>query len=638
MKAFFVVTSATKQERAYPSQGIDLTSCRGLSRCHGHEKKLPRSILIFRPYAMTSAYLLGLLALSFFIHQGALSGYWRFDDGWLLDFASRFSPRDYFLNPAITRGYSLNNLTPFNPFVYDLNLWLFGLSPRGFYFQHVTSLAGCAIAGFLLLRIWAPPVFAFLGAVAFLVGAPSLFVSQQLMVGHYLAGLFFSILAIYAYLHSVDRQNWWLTALATLFYFLATTCKEIYFPLPFVLPFFQRGRLSTRLYHAFPLVAWSAGYLFWRFIVLGSFVGGYDSGDRTFSIIKSLQAFSTIPSLLFGDDYLGLTVTLVFLVLLGYAAKNKKINIPLLIVGLLAVSLPLVPLTNFPGITQPNRYLLLPWWLISMTLATSLAGLASLSTAIRLLIGTLFITGIAAHAWQEQARIQPKLDRFDTIYNFFMTSPSERIFYSAGIKDAYYLDTVLNGARNTLARRRGIPTGRIGIIVRQENLKSVDTTRHSVWRYDDFCNCMLDISNELATADASLRSTTAPELLIVPVSPPYPPLFEYADGKIEHRLLNGSDLHIDGWSVQPSDDLEQQLILITPTRPGSYDIKANSLVDDPAHLSAFEFRLSLTYPDKESAGLAANQSCLLIRSALTPIKLLSDDNQSMCQGFLTTSQ
>ncbi|MCU7873263.1 MAG: hypothetical protein KZQ91_11010 [Candidatus Thiodiazotropha sp. (ex Lucinoma borealis)] len=593
--------------------------------------------MTLRPYAMTPVYLIGLLALSFLIHQDVLSGYWRFDDGWLLDFSSRFSPWDYFLNPAITRGYSLNNLTPFNPFIYDLNLWLFGLSPKGFYFQHLTTLTGCAIASFFLLRLWTPPHFAFLGAAAFLVGAPTLFVAQQLMVGHYIAGLFFSILAIYTYLISLDRRNWWLVALATLFYLLATTCKEIYFPLPFVLLFFQRDSFTTRLYHAIPMISWSVCYLIWRLIALGSFVGGYDSGGQAFSIVASLQVFSTIPFLLFGAGYRGLAATLFFLALLGYAVKNRVVNLPLLTIGLLAVALPLVPLTNYPGITQPNRYLLLPWWLISMTLAVTLARTPALTRWVKLLTGSLFIAAAALHGWQEQNNLQPKLDRFDATYDLFLKSTPETIFYSEAIKDAYYLDTVMNGARKTQARLDGKKAEHVGIIVHKGSLPLVDTTHHTIRSYDDACRCMRDITKTVP-ATKPQSSTKKPNILIVAITPPYPPLFEFGEGRSRLTQLPGAELRIDGQAMLPARDLEHELILITPKRPKRYKITALSQPDETLDSSSFEFQLTLYYSDQPSARYAADRSCLLIRSTLTPLQILPSDNQPACKGLSSTSQ
>ncbi|MCU7917769.1 MAG: hypothetical protein KZQ95_05360 [Candidatus Thiodiazotropha sp. (ex Epidulcina cf. delphinae)] len=593
--------------------------------------------MTLRPYAKTAAYLFGLLALSFFIHQSALSGYWRFDDGWLLDFASRFSPYDYFLNPAITRGYSLNNLTPFNPLVFDFNLGLFGLSPKGFYFQHLTILAGCALASFLLLRLWTPGIFALLGASAFLVGAPSLLVAQQLMVGHYIAGLFFSIIAAYAYLHGIDGRNWRLTALAALFYLLATTCKEIYFPLPFVLLFFQRGDFPTRIYHALPMFAWSACYLLWRFMVLGSFIGGYDAGGQAFSFANALHSYATMPSLLFGEGYRGPAAALALLGLLGYAAIKKRVNMPLLIVTLLAVALPLLPLTNFPGITQPNRYLFLPWWLISITLATTLARLPALATPVRVLIGLIFIVAAGTHGWHERIRMQPKLDRFDATYEFFMAASPEHIFFSDAIKDAYYLNTVLNGARKAQARLDGKIAEQVGIVVHKRSLPLVDTRSHTLWSYDSSCRCIQDITAKASTAQ-SHHAAEIPNILIVAISPPYPPLFERSEGNSVFTRMSDVTLRIDGESLLPAGDLEHELILVTPRQPKQYKITAHSNPHDSPDLSTFEFRLFLHYPDKAAASLAVNQSCLLIRSALTPLQLLPNSNRPICQGLLSSNR
>jgi hypothetical protein len=65
----------------------------------------------------------------------ALNGYWRFDDGAHLMFATEYSPSQYFFNPVVTRAFSGANITPWNVFFYDLNLSIFGFHPAGFYFH-----------------------------------------------------------------------------------------------------------------------------------------------------------------------------------------------------------------------------------------------------------------------------------------------------------------------------------------------------------------------------------------------------------------------------------------------------------------------------------------------------------------------
>jgi hypothetical protein len=581
---------------------------------------------------MTAVYLFSLAAFAFLLNLDALSGNWRFDDGWILDFASRFSPLEYFFNPAITRGYSLNNLTPSNPLIFDINLWLFGFNPKGFYLQHLASLAGCALASFLLLRIWMTPLIAFLGATLFLAGAPSLFVAQQLMVGHYIAGLFFAILAIYTYRRNLEEKRWQLTLLATLFYIMATSCKEVYFPLPFVIVFFQHERLSTRIVQALPMFAWSAGYMLWRHAVLGSFIGGYDRGGHSFSILEALQSYAAIPELLFPTPYLAWMAMVVFMALIVYKARSSKLNALLFIAAVLAVMLPLAPLTQTPGITQANRYLLLPWWLFSVTLAGVLAHLPRLNITYKSSVLLLFIAFAGVQAWQEKQRLTPKLDQYDALYGFVLSASPERILYSAELKDAYYLDTVLNGARYAQARVAGEKAEKLGILVNSHSLTSVDLKQKSVWSYGPGCQCIHDISSEISARKGA--KSKPPNLIVVPLSPPYPPLFQVAQGELKLSRISPRRVRLEGLSKHPVGDLEHELVLITPERPQRYQVALGTTQHAPSE--PYTFRLFLDYRDRDAADRAAKQSCLLIRSAHTPLGLLVDKNLPSCRHLVTS--
>jgi hypothetical protein len=581
---------------------------------------------------ITAAALFGLVTLTFLLNLSALSGHWRFDDGWLLDYASRFSPFDYFFNPAITRGYSLNNLTPSNPLIFDFNLWLFGFNPEGFYLQHLSTLAACGIATYLLLRLWATPVLSFFGAALFLVGAPTLFVAQQLMVGHYVAGLLFSIVAIYIYRLNLDRKHWLLTALSTLCYIAATTCKEIYFPLPFVLLFFQQDRFSTRIYRTLPMLAWSAAYMFWRLAVLGSFVGGYDTGGQAFSLTQALQSFAAIPALLFPGPYLPWVGMVIIAALAGYLFSTGRLNIPLLIVALLAVMLPLAPLTQLPGITQANRYLLLPWWLLATGLTIMLAQLQNLHSALKASVMLLFITASGIQAWEEQGALLTRATRFDAVYDFFIHSPANRVFYSEEIKDAYHLDTVLNGARYAQARLSGAKTEKLGIFVNSKSLPSAVAAEHSLWAYNPKCRCVENITDRVESG--KIPKIKPPNVLVVPITTPYPPLFKAGEGSLKLSRVKSTGLRLSGVSAHPANDLEHEVILITPVRPDSF--KASLEQSQNRTPNSYGFRITLDFEDRDSADIAAEQSCLLIRSAQTPLRLLLDESKPVCRELLSS--
>ncbi|MCG7983991.1 MAG: hypothetical protein JAY90_14740 [Candidatus Thiodiazotropha lotti] len=584
-----------------------------------------------RQNLITAALLLGLVVLTFLLNQSALSGNWRFDDGWLLDYASRFSPFDYFFDPAITRGYSLNNLTPTNPLIFDLNLWLFGFDPKGFYIQHLATLAGCAIASYFLLRCWVCPQFAFLGGVLFLFGAPTQFVAQQLMVGHYVSGLLFSILAIYTFQLNQSRRHWLLTALSTLFYVIATTCKEVYFPLPFVLLLLPGQPLSIRFKLALPMLIWSATYMFWRLAVLGSFVGGYDAGGQAFSLSKALQSYGSIPELLFATPYLAWLLSLIFITLIVTLALKKRLNITLMVVALLAVLLPLLPLTQHPGITEANRYLLLPWWLFTMTLIITLANSESLKIGVKSAILLLFTASAGTQAWQAQQAMQPRVSQFDAMYEFFLQPPAGGIFYSKQIKDAYYLDTVLNGVRYAQARISGESSEKLPLFMDSRNLKSIDTEQKSIWRYDTDCQCIINISDRIKSGKKP--KPKAPKILTVAISPPYPPLFEAGTGSLSMSMQSEQRLQFHGHSVHPADDLEHEIILITPRQPKRIKSKLAPVKAESA--GEYRFTLTLDYADRDSRDLAAKQSCLLIRSAYSPIRLLPNQKATACTDLLS---
>ncbi len=583
------------------------------------------------PKLTTYLYPAGILALTFLLNASALDGFWRFDDGYLLDYASRFSPWDYFFNPAITRGYSLNNLTPFNPLIYDLNLSLFGFHPRGFYLVHLLTLAGCGIASYFLIKLWTPAALAFLGSVCFLAGAPTLFVAQQLMVGHYITGLLFTILASYCYALSLKHSDRRLVVLTALFYIFATACKEVYFPLPFVLVFFNLGGWRRRFLHALPLFVWSLGYLLWRTVTLGSLVGGYDGGAREFSVYKALTAYLGIPQLLLGSPVISAGLMIIVLALAVYLAMLRRLNLPLMLTAVLAVLLPLAPLTHFPGLGQPNRYLLLPWWLFSLFLTIAVGLMPRPGTSLKSLMLAGCIALSLAQAWHVQVLLQPKLQRFDTVYGFFLNAPMEQLYYARHIKDAYYLDTVLNGARYAQARVSSHEPQRRGLLVNNNSLGIIDRSRFSIMAYDEDCACMTPVASAHHKPN---HKTVNAQLLSQPLSPPYPPLFSALEGKMHPIRLLDSSVTIEGEWRGPLHDAEYELILITPGRPQRHKVRLFTDSDPTWEQASVGFTLNLYFADPNQARLAAAQSCLLIRSVLTPLRLLLDGAPSQCQGLL----
>lgn len=86
-----------------------------------------------------------LISVALVMHSSALDNFWRFDDGWLLGFASCYAPWEYFFVLAVTREISYAFVTPWHPLIYDINLALFGLNPVGHYAHQLSALILAAI-------------------------------------------------------------------------------------------------------------------------------------------------------------------------------------------------------------------------------------------------------------------------------------------------------------------------------------------------------------------------------------------------------------------------------------------------------------------------------------------------------------
>ncbi|NBY22077.1 MAG: hypothetical protein EBQ73_04315 [Gammaproteobacteria bacterium] len=182
------------------------------------------------------ALLIGLL------YRSVLDQWWMFDDTQILKHAVAFAPVDYFFSPTAWRSYVIFSLTPWLTLVYDLDLSLFGFSPKGFYAHNLLTLLACAILLYELLRPLTDRLFAGLGASLFLLGTPTAVAVEQLMVRHYLEGLLLFFLGFSCYLRSIRRQSWLWSLLSGLFFALAFSAKEIYVPMalaPLFLPLFH---------------------------------------------------------------------------------------------------------------------------------------------------------------------------------------------------------------------------------------------------------------------------------------------------------------------------------------------------------------------------------------------------------------
>jgi hypothetical protein len=281
------------------------------------------------------------------------------------------------------------------------------------------------------------------GAVALLFGKPTIHIAAGLMHGHYATGLAFTLLSILGWTRYLKGGRGYWLAVSALSYLLATTCKEVYVPLVGLLPFLPAGTLRQRIRALLPFMLVAVVYTGWRYLLLGQLVGGY--GQGSFDTPEALRQLLRIPQLLLGSKAAGLVVAVSFVGLLCAAIVKRRLNWPLTIVIFGIVVLPLLPLTAFPGINGPDRYLFVPWVALSACLATILPRQAHPTPSAT--ISVLIIAALIALHSQGRREIKADLAYWDALYRFAVSADKARQALFVGSDDGYKR-LVLTGARN----------------------------------------------------------------------------------------------------------------------------------------------------------------------------------------------
>ena len=148
-----------------------------------------------------------LILATFALYGQSLGGWWTHDDPQILKQAHLFSPLEYFFIPEVWHTLSSSNLTPWVTLSFDFDLSLFGFNPQFFYGHQLLVIAGISWLIYLIARIAVAPLSALAGALLFLVGSPIAVATQQLMVRHYVEGLFFYLLSLWFTIYHRFSRN-----------------------------------------------------------------------------------------------------------------------------------------------------------------------------------------------------------------------------------------------------------------------------------------------------------------------------------------------------------------------------------------------------------------------------------------------
>lgn len=442
--------------------------------------------------------ILGLVTYVF--HHSALSGFWRIDDGTHLKFAALHSAWEYFFVPDITGQQSGHKfVTPWNVFFYDINLWLFGLNPKGFYAHQLIIIWGTSIATYFFIRFWGSTQWALFGSFLFLLGAPTVHIAQELMTGHYAAGLLFSILALYYYISALRKQNKWLALTSAFFYLLATTCKEIYVPLIGILLFIPEGNLKRRLFYAIPFALVALMYVYWRYNVLGGYIGGYNHGPPVINLDNIwiiLNNFLHIPYVMLGSGNAGMYVLAILVVIsIAYFIKNIDKS-SYILVGLVLILLPLIPIWQCIGGSK-QRFIFLPWWSFSVYCAILFAKQTKFSFVSYILsVSMLILVSFTSYTEMTVSPSAAVYKCHDAVTRFALNSSTNQVFYDS--HNVWYPSSAV--ATPLLDAEKIIdPASPIrAYIVPDINIISVlNLNRKDVFGYDELCQCVKKINKKL---------------------------------------------------------------------------------------------------------------------------------------------
>ncbi|MBC52389.1 MAG: hypothetical protein CMQ34_00985 [Gammaproteobacteria bacterium] len=468
-----------------------------------------------------------LLALVLLVNSGVFGANWRWDDTQILLHSHQYSFWQDFLRPEVWQQFSPANLTPWLIFSFEVDMILFGLTPAAFYVHQLLAIAAAALMLYLCLGLWCRPMFAAAGAVLFVVGLPTMLVAEQLMTRHYIEGLVFALIAVYAFVWYLRTGKLWLCLLALLMYALAVTAKEIYVPLPALLLLLPDADWRRRIIASLPFFAVTLIYALWRGYMLGSFSGGYvDSSEYLSPAFMGdvIASFVTFPALLTGALW-PVFVVLVGGLWLAYGVAQRRVPWRALLIAAL-VLLPLVPLVRSPGIVLADRYLLLPWVLLSFSLvwcadrvAASLdwqrLNAATLGlkpwhgkTALGMspwLVLPLIAVVTLSHAVPVRQTVATVGTEFDVQADFIWGNEDTRAFVPSGnVLPAYWFVMGLSNLKQRISGQ-GSPLPVVDDVYLAE--QDVDL----LYTYDAGCQCMRDISGDIPARLAAYRQRLRPD-------------------------------------------------------------------------------------------------------------------------------
>ncbi len=359
------------------------------------------------PDLLVSLFLAGVVGT---LSYPTLGNFWMFDDLQILKHAFDYRPWQYFLEPRVWRELSSSNLTPFVTLSFDLDLALFGFTPKWFYLHHFVSFWAVTVLLYATMRLWADRGFALTSSLLFAFSAPARLASELLMLRHYIEGGGLALLSLLLFTHSLRRGSFRLACASAIPCWLAMAAKELYVPLPVCVLFLPEKDWRTRLRYAVPLLFTLPVYALWRSWMLGRVIGGYSKSLAPAHLVDFLAAAGrkmTESVLMISGSFTGLweegvAVCLSSLLVLTCAIwlirQRRASGVIFFVVLWLFVLLPLVPLLDTLSARDPLSYRLL------FAFSLSFASLVGASSQTLWRLPKLQSIGLSRDAFQKPLR------------------------------------------------------------------------------------------------------------------------------------------------------------------------------------------------------------------------------------------
>ncbi|EJE51329.1 hypothetical protein PMI14_04010 [Acidovorax sp. CF316] len=581
-------------------------------------------------WAADLAVLGALCLLAFAVHGSALQGSWRWDDGQHLFYLGLYSPWSVFLDPQVTRAVSGNQFAPWNLFIYQVNHALFGLKPLPYYVHHLLSLAGAAGALYLLLRHWLGRWQALLPAALLLVGAPAVHMAQQLMSGHYVNGMLFACLGLWAYVHAVQKAQWRWAVLAAGFYLLSTLCKEVYVPwiaLYLLLPLpagTPRGMARWRL--AAPALAVALGYAVLRIAVFAG-VGGYHQsaldGWRAFLGFGATLARVLTDGLL-GANLLGVVAGVLCLACAGAGVLAQPAPArPRMLVGLGAVAVVVVfPLLfavqAYADWMAYTRFLWVPW--AAVCVLWSLKWPARLARW-KLAALLVFVAAVAQQSLAQRAHDRPIDAMFEAHYAFAMQPPAGQILAPFEFFSPISMTSMIMNAHAAQGvLEPGQPHARPALL-RTPPTDAAERARIRVW--SEACLCLVPLDSQPPDKqDDAIRSQLSNAGAVLSLGKTLPRVAHGYAGSIDAMTVAGRQLHLSGWT--PTIGPGRKLVITGLPPEAQARLEELVSTERPDIVQAYQrpdmlhagFRATLGFADEASAQAASQALCALVTGHL----------------------